>query len=257
MTLQLHLDVTPGGDGLTGTLANGTWTANVLGYRSAFGPGQNTNFPGRYTIRMAGTGNGSVTPGGDGFATATVDANGKVKLAGKLADGTPFTSGTALSRSGGWPLFVSTHRGKGVMMGWMRCASPPDIADASVTWLRSAVSNAQYYPTGFRVSAPASGSAYTNGAVSPGSMLVIASGGGLTAPLTNHVSLSTDGRYVAADPALALLKLNLNSGVFSGAFMSGGTGYRFDGVMLQKQNHGAGYFLGTSSSGNIRVLPAP
>ena len=257
MTLQLQLDVAPGADALTGSLAGSGWTANVTGYRAAFAAGQNTNFASRYTIRIAGSGDGSQSPGGDGFATATVDANGKVKLLGKLADGTPFSFGTALSRSGAWPFFVATHRGKGVAMGWMRCASPPDIADASVTWVRPVLPTARYYPNGFTANSRVSGSAYTNGAFAFTAALVIASGGGLTTPVTNHLALAPDGRYTAADPSQASLKLNANSGAFTGSFISGGTSIRFEGVMLPKQNAGAGYFPGASSVGSIRVLPAP
>jgi hypothetical protein len=76
-------------------------------------------------------------------------------------------------------------------------------------------------------------------------------------PLTNQVTLGTDGRFLADDPAQASLKINPNSGAFTGTFLSAGTTFRFEGAMLQKQNSGSGYFLGMSSGGRIRVLPAP
>jgi hypothetical protein len=256
--LQLQLDVSGASEELTGVFSNAAWAAGIRAYRTGFA--QNTNVAGKYTIRLAGTEDGGTSPGGDGYATATVDNFGRVRLAGKLADGTPFTSGTVMSRGGSWPLYISAYRGKGVLLGWMQCATPADIVDATGTWIRPPIAGARLYASGFTASTPVSGSAYTgvtNGLLNLTRAIVIASGGGLSAPITNHVALASGSTFVSAEPGLAFLKVTVHNGVFTGSFLSGGSNVRFEGALLKKQNIGAGFFAGSTSVGHIRIVPVP
>src|SRR4029079_14595886 len=142
---------------------------------------------------------------------------GKVRATGKLADNTPFTCGTALSRNGSWPVFAPLSRGKGVVLGWARCIAPPDVLDSSVTWIRPQVAGARYYANGFTAILPVSGSGYdntriTNGVLNSARALWIASGGGPTASITNQLTLGPDNKFFTEDPRFASFKVNLING---------------------------------------------
>jgi hypothetical protein len=55
------------------------------------------------------------------------------------------------------------------------------------------------------------------------------------------------------------MKLTLPTGRFQGSAQNPASGktFPFSGVVLQKQNGGAGYFLGTNQGGAVLFGPAP
>jgi hypothetical protein len=81
--------------------------------------------------------------------------------------------------------------------------------------------------------------------------------GNLTAPLTNVVSLSTANKFTVALPNVDKLALTLApaSGLIAGSFVHPDTLKKssLKGVILQKQQIGGGFFLGTNQSGTISL----
>jgi hypothetical protein len=85
------------------------------------------------------------------------------------------------------------------------------------------------------------------------------SGGGLSVPLTNPFALDLNNRLI--NPPGSKLKLNISvaSGLFRGSTFNPETGklFPFNGVLLEADNIGAGFFLGTNLSGQVYLNPAP
>ena len=117
-----------------------------------------------------------------------------------------------------------------------------------------------FYPAGFTNQITALGSRYvpppsrtrvldfTNG-------VVLLEGGNLEARTTNVVTLEPRARLRVIGPNsnhLALV-LDAKTGRFRGSFLNPQTHKRdtLRGVLLPKQNIGAGYFLGTNQSGAV------
>ena len=81
-------------------------------------------YAGYYTVSLVAPGAMAGEPCGSGYMTLTLDAKGKAKVAGKLADGTAYTSsataafvGAADSPSIRVPLYA--YKGTGVFGGWL------------------------------------------------------------------------------------------------------------------------------------------
>ena len=68
----------------------------------------------------------------------TLAANGKVKMRGKLADGTPFTTTSALNTRNGFPLYVALYGTKGSVAGNLGFSSAPRLEASSLIWFRPA-----------------------------------------------------------------------------------------------------------------------
>src|SRR5439155_7045417 len=117
-----------------------------------------------------------------------------------------------------------------------------------------------FYPAGFTNEVIALGSRY---AAPPGRMRVLnlsngvvrLQGGNLLAPATNEFVLEPRTRLTIASPNPDRLALTLSAktGQTRGSFVNPQTRRRsaIRGVLLDKQNSGAGYFLGTNRSGSV------
>ncbi|HXI54022.1 MAG TPA: alkaline phosphatase family protein, partial [Candidatus Saccharimonadales bacterium] len=173
LELGLSLNLTNGSNAVFGSLtrvelnAQGNPVrreplASVEAYRSTFDVRTNpAPLAGHYTLTLAGDGAGVTAPGGDGVAALTVDAGGRVRLAGTLADGTPVSAGGVLAQDGRWPLDVPLLKGAGVLSGWVTLAAPPGVeVSGCPTWIKPPVAAAKYYPGGFRLNACLSGGHY-------------------------------------------------------------------------------------------------
>jgi hypothetical protein len=78
------------------------------------------------------------TPAGHGWLTATVDKNGGVKLAGKLADGTAASASTTLLMGTGAAeinRFIPLYSARGFVSGWMELNAAGACVGGSWRWL--------------------------------------------------------------------------------------------------------------------------
>ncbi|MCX6894329.1 MAG: SpaA isopeptide-forming pilin-related protein [Verrucomicrobia bacterium] len=276
--LQLDLDNTT--DAVTGSVSDGTWTADLTGYRAA--TRGMTNLAGNYTMVIPGATNAALAPAGHGYGLVSVATNGAVKLAGALGDGIALKQATGISEGGHWPLFVQVYPGtysyytpfvwrtgseyKGLLIGWARFeANPGRDLSGTVIHLKTPDVGSGFYPAGFYHETPLRASAYT--APAAGALAaelnpaaVFLTDGNLPGALTNHASLNTNGSFVVVAPNDDRLALSVapKNGFLTGQFLYPGTTSRWGrlkGVVLQDEFLGAGFFLGTNQSGALWVQP--
>ena len=276
----LSLSVTEG-DGLVGTLstkaAGGTLLATFAGKRAPYSKthlltvadGPFLNLPasspnrGRYNVVFRTPAPASETyPAGDGYATVTIASNGKVAVAGSLADGTKFKSVARLREDGTAALLSSLYRKRGVLAGELVFAADTDtdVVGANFRWLRPALPRARYYPEGWPdglemtvFGTHYAGAASVNigqGGSNPGAgnAALVFSDGVLDVPLHNPVSIDASTgkvKLVLAVGPVTKLSLNVVSGLFAGTINRSGETDLYRGVLLNKgiNRGGFGYFL--------------
>jgi hypothetical protein len=263
LTVVLRPD--PKGNALDGSVSDGTWIAELGANRAVY---SKTNKPSqagqKFTLAMSAragrlaVGDGTSQPGGVGFGSLSVDNAGNVGFRGTLDDGTPLSQSTFVSSLGQWPLYKSLYGGKGLLIGWLAFVSQPtnDLSGA-VSWIKSAQVKGKLYPAGFTNETETIGSIYgwTNNAPfnwQTGQVALVSA----TILSTNQITLNkTNNTWTGAQNLK--FKFNQPAGLFNGRVIN--TNRRsvgFNGVMLQKQNIGVGYFLGTHESGVVVVGPA-
>jgi hypothetical protein len=259
LTLFLQMDVTDNGR-ITGTVSNETWTASLTAYCATFNS-KTKPAPqaGKYTLLIPGSADSSARPGGDSFGTVAVDGSGNVKFAGTLGDGTKVSEKTILSAQGQWPLYASPYSGNGLILGWITLTNElANDIDGLVTWIKLAQAS-KLYPGGFTNQTEVIGSLYlfTNNVpvlnFSTGQVSLV--NGNLAADITNQVVLETNNKVTGTNKLS--LTLTSSSGLFKGSVPDPVTGktISFNGVVLQKQDFGSGFFLGTNQTGRIFFGP--
>ncbi len=259
LTLVLQMDLAAN-EHMGGTVSDGTWLAELQADRAVVYAGLNASpFAGNYTLLFPGSGDPGNTgaPLGDGYGAVTIDRSGRITLHGALADGEKLAQTAAVSRSGRWPLYDPVYRGQGQLLGWLVFASTVDEdVGGTVNWIKPPQAAARFYPAGFNLEVRATGSAYT-----PAPMLsfsngvVTLMGGHLAAGIVSNVAIDSNHR-VTGDNGLKLT-LQPAQGWFNGSVLDLATGRRiyFNGALLQKQNAGHGFFLGTDQSGSVDFVP--
>ncbi len=251
-------------DEISGRVTDGSWFAQLLADRAVFDKKlRPASQAGTYTFLIPGNPAATDTPGGDGIATATVDAAGRVKLKGTLADGSKVTQSATISKNGDWPLYVSLYSGGGELLSWQLFTNRAgDDISGLLSWVRSQQPSAVYYPLGFDVETGALGSRYqppvagakvlnfTNGRFR-------LTGGNLPQNLTNQIVLDTANKVTTSVGGPLTLSLTVKSGLFKGSMVNPATGKAipFNGVVFQKRNCGWGFFLGLNQSGAAYLGP--
>jgi hypothetical protein len=258
ITVQLQLDLSSGP--LTGTISDGTWTADLVANPAIYSRTNPAPQAGRYTLLIPGLDNASAQPGGNGFAAVSVNTLGDVSLSGTLGDGTAFISSSVVASQGQWPFYVSLYGGKGSMLGWLSFTNEGGIS-GQIDWFKLPEATAKLYPGGFTNGTEAIGSTYhyTNGfpvlGFTDGLLSLI--NGDLAENITNQVGIGPD--IPATDLITNKLAVSTPSGLFHGNVINPATGKPISvhGIVLQNQNLAAGYFLGTNQSGSVLLSPAP
>jgi hypothetical protein len=268
LTWILRLELSTDGEEIRGAVifARGAgWTADLHGHRDGLGGQNNPAPPGKYTILLPGSAEPQASPAGHGYGTITVNAKGNVRLTGVLPDGSKISQGGVISRNGVWALSVPTHGGHGTLMGWVTFEPGPESdLTGLLQWIWPRRAARTYYSEGFSVETAVTGSRYAPPAsgLSPWNWVngtVELDGGNLSEPITGDVEFGGGNQLIPVAGALPQFKLKVQSatGAFSGSFLHPETGRTSScrGVVLQKQNLGAGFFLGSSQSGYVLVKP--
>ncbi len=237
--------------------------ADLFGDRDVFNARTNpAPQAGQYTIIYPGQSEDLASPGGDGFGAVTVDPSGLVRLAGTLADGTKVTQSAALSKAGQWPLYLSLYGGKGMLLGWIGFAhQATNDLQGSVDWLKPSLSSAKYYPNGFTNTSWAAGASYrapsntTANVLSVTNAFVAFEGGNLTRPFTNTFRIDVANHVSNTSSNPLALKFTARTGLWKGTVTDPATArsISFQGAVLQGQDSGRGFFLGTNQSGRVRL----
>ena len=260
--MQLQLGLTNGP--LTGTISDGAWTADLVADAAVYSKANPAPQAGKYTLLIPGSENASAQPGGNGFGAVTVSDSGNVTFSGILGDGTPVTSTSIVSSEGQWPFYVSLYGGKGSILGWLSFTNDGDIS-GQTGWFKLPQATAKLYPGGFTNSTEAIGSVYhytnglpvlgfTEGQLSLSQWKSRAKHHRSNRPWAGHAG----NRSSADKQSAAKLTFKTSSGLFKGSVMNPETGkpIAVNGVVLQNQNFGAGFFLGTTESGSVLLSPA-
>jgi hypothetical protein len=277
LSVELGLDTAYGTDSLTGRVKSGMTTLceGVAERRVRLGADR----AGRYTalfepsedpvsgVRQA--------PKGMGWGTLTADGTGCVKLVGSLADGTSLSCSGFVSRQSRWALYARPSSGKaktGLVSGWVELADRPGLSDmegADLRWFRFAAPRDKRLPTGWNAGLRLLGSRYTaptaNGSLplltglSPAgnNARLTLSGGDRPAPQIFEVALKWP--LSVRGPGVQL-RVKGGTGRFSGSVAGAKEQTAsFSGVIFQKRNIGAGFWLSATSAGrtDLEVLRAP
>jgi hypothetical protein len=255
--LKVVLHAQPGGKRITGSVgaANGAWTADLQAVAQA------AVANGTYTVLIPGghDSDNTETPQGDSYATIKLKAN-KAQVNGVLADGQKFTDSAGVSQDGWLPVYAAVNGGQGQILGWLNFTNGinEDI-NGWINWWKQAIPGAKFYPQQFDLQiTTVTGSAYD---LSASPVLnfshVILTGGNLAASITNDVSVTPNNKVTNNGGNNLSISLVPGTGLFKGSFTDPNTGKSesFNGAVLQKQNQGGGFFLGTSLSGDISLQP--
>jgi len=256
LAVQLQMDLSSGWPAITGTVADGSRVASLWAYRGVFDKKTNpARQAGAYTLIVVtpdSANNGQAVPDGNGYGTLTVDGAGAIHVAGSLADGTPFSDATVLTGSGQCPLYIPLNGG--FVLGWMTfCNTATEDLNGSLIWSKAATAK----NAGFTVAASISGSTYT--APAPGQPVLNLANGQLVLQSANAGATSTNSVIVSGTGATSPTDKNIRlsfvdrTGQVNGTASDPATSksIAFKGVVLQKQDIAAGYFLGVSGSGPV------
>lgn len=286
LQIALNLDLTPGGDHLSGTVSNyfiyrvsvtvtnegietnivtfytNQWIAPLHAYRPTFAATNPAPQAGKYTLIVPADPISTNGPFGDGYGMVTVSTMGRLTFSGWLADGTRVTQKVPISRNGDWPLYLNLYKGKGTLLSRvvLDTNGPNDLSGLMNWFKRTQV--AKYFGAGF-----------TNESMIVGSRCIAPTGtnrllelttgvagftnGNLVADFANNVTVDALGKVTNLDAGINRLVMSLNraSGLMSGSVTPPGAtrAIPFKGAVLQKQNRASGYFLGTNASGRVSL----
>ena len=261
LALELALDL-HGANQITGRVIDSGWVAGLLADRAVFSRLNPSPFTNRYTLLIPGSTNVEVAPAGQGFGTATIDASGKIKFSGVLADGTPVTQSIPISGNGNWPLYLPLYGGKGSTFGWVAFtnSAQPDLG-GMVNWLRPPLASGKFYTNGFSSDSALIGSAYTppgtNRLIELDTAFFTFIDDDLPAPVTNTIAFGPSGRITNGGPNKLTFTPAPATGGWTGSLTLPGTNtvITFKGIFLQKQRSGGGFHLGPDESSAVRVGP--
>jgi hypothetical protein len=256
VSAQLQLDMN--GGGITGVLSDGVFVAELNAGRVATG---NITPAARYTLLIPGAADGVGHPGGDSYGTVTVSTKGGITFSGVLADGTKVSQKVDLLANGQWPFYVPLYSGNGSIFSWLTFTNGAsnDIT-GMVDWFKLPQAGGKIYLAGFTNGTEAAGSAYlfTKGVpvldFSAGQFWL--ANGNLANSFTNQIALDSASKVTSTNSALKLT-ITTSSGLFKGTIPNPSTGKSIsvNGVVLQKQNFGGGFFTGTNQTGRVFLGP--
>ncbi|HSU57144.1 MAG TPA: serine protease [Candidatus Dormibacteraeota bacterium] len=258
LTVNLTLDFTLGAERMTGTVGDGTWLAQLVARKAVFDLRTNqTPYLGAYTLIIPGTNGDATLPSGHSYAGIKIDAAGKIRVAGSLADSTALNQNTTVARDGSWALYSSLYGGKGCILGWLQVTNRhADGMNGQVSWFKQPQARAKVSPGGFAYSPiPAVGSLYQPKfpSISPtNSILVFA---GTSGALTNQATISSDNKIISQGTGQANLTISLLTGLISGTATPPGSTRPAPvrGAVLQKANAAFGYCIIANQSEGISV----
>lgn len=255
-------------------------------------------FAGRHHLALRVTDRGENDPAGSGFAVALVNAaTGAVTTAGRLADGTAFSSGGFVGAEGEALLYQSLYAERGALAGQVRLGAEGAAATGSPTWVKrpalspkDLIHAAGFGPLALTVEGglwrmPEPGELVMDlpNEVADNARLVFAGAGLDLARSATLLNPSPKGiahklSVTAGEPEVVLAKLDAKTGLFSGTITVTGaskaldrkTGFfglitgegaeaRGQGFYVLPAKPGEGQTVNQSprASGRVRLEPAP
>jgi hypothetical protein len=260
----LHaMAATNGTDQIAGTVSNGTFTSELLTDLAIFSSANPCPCTGTFTFVLAPVDSSDPNlPPGYGYGTLTVTSAGSGRMQGVLGDGTKISAQVPVSGYGTLPFYNSLYKNQGSCIGWVAFGTNGTL-DATLDWFRPSMLVSSYYLSllGSKYVVPAAGEPMLDLTNTTGNALLTLGDGNLTGVLSNLVTVATNNTVTILSGNVTNLtfKLTPKTGLFSGGFRHPVTGKttKFQGAVLQLQDFGAGYFLGTNQSGYVILEPTP
>lgn len=280
LKVDLRIDTEGDDNRIAGTIGTLDETSIVSADRAAFSKKSNPYLPAAskpqlFTLRFPGpVPINNAVPIGEGFATASIDANGTVKWTGQLRDGTKASQTTKLSKTLTFPLFATLFKGDGVILGNVVLDSSQTDSDltGSLDWFKDSRQD-KIFQNGYTdTDATVLGSIYvpptSGGLVLPGlgaATVQFRNGNMNISGLDVTIQVQPKNKVtITGNNAQAMsMKISAAKGSFSGTFKHPVTGVKtpYGGVFLQKTQTGAGGFVGSVlttlpiQTGTVTVVP--
>ncbi len=271
LLVTLAVDLNGGSDQLTGTVTNNqvtaintnaAWSATLLADRATFkAPSNLAPQAGRYTLLVPPDEASPTAPPADGYGSVNVQPTGKLAFVGALPDGTPVTQGTTLSKFGTWPFYAFTSRDGGALISWLTITNDPATnVSGLMNWFKPARRGLRYYAAGFTNETTVTGARFlpgnpTNRVFGLTNAVVGFTNGNLAADFDHGVTFDANGKATNLGTNQLTLTISKSTGLFNGSVKPPGStrAVPFKGVVLQGQRRGAGFFLGTNSTGSVKI----
>ncbi|MGV3531489.1 MAG: Calx-beta domain-containing protein [Chthoniobacteraceae bacterium] len=258
-SLTISLGTAGNLDQVTGSLEI-DGVAYPLGFDRAVYHASRNPFPGagRYAVRYSPIESGSGGPIGHGYAVGKVTAGGAVRFVGALADGTPFTHSAVVGENGAIALFSRLYEGKGMIAGSI--AIDTDAGNAvsgTATWVRPEISAKSGALVGFSTPLEVRGSPVIGDAAAalPLGGKVVVFGRASAALELDIVGVDKRKILLMGGDDDFLLSLDSKTGVFTGKLRDTGGSLlgKVQGVLLQNEQGGAGFFLSPAEFGGVWI----
>ena len=256
-TLTMALQ-TNGTKSITGTAAktSGGWSVPLQGFLNVYSSGPLTPLAGEYLVAAPGNPDPTNGPSGDSILNVLIAGDGTASVAGYTADDTFFTQNSQLCVNGHLPMYVPLTNGDhSTLSGWLTFTNHGLSAVTSDSLLVTIKeSGGILYTNGCTNSSIAIASLYVSNnvallAITNGT--VVLSGGELTTPITNTVTIANN--LITVDPTATnglTLTINSSLGQIEGQFTApDGSTNLINSVILQSTNLARGYFIGTNQCG--------
>ncbi len=159
--VDLTLDMANGSETISGTVSDGSTTYALNSDHAIYGPENPSPQAGVYsTLFLVPEVTEPRVPTSAGLVNVKVLRNGKVKLTGKLGDGTPFATTSTVLKNGRVPVYFRSKKARTVVGGTLRFneggAAGEDLQGV-LTWIKGAVAGTAF-PEGFRTELTVRGS---------------------------------------------------------------------------------------------------
>ncbi len=249
-------------DHISGSVITPQWSADFDAFRNVFDGRKSIAFQaGRYTLAIPGNVAASGQPNGASYGAANVTKAGRVSVAGTLADGTKFSQSVTISKDGSWPFYVPLYSSQGSLFSWLLFTNT-DTADlaGNINWIKPSQPRSKAYPEGFTTSLSATGCTYTK---PPRGTTILSftdanvtfTGGPLDQPFSNAIAMDTNNRVFNQSSNMLKMSFSVGTGTFSGRVQDPNSGqmFPFNGIVLQKSNTGAGFFIDSGLSGAVTL----
>lgn len=273
MPWQFTFQLSPGSTSMDVRLLQGTVDLSLTLAATPYSSVNPAPQAGSYTIRVGALATSAIsdseTPGEGGFAMTKITPAGRVRNAGRLADGSAFTS-SCYQGSDGQFLVHSPLYGKsgGILAGGLSIRETAAISDGDgdLKWKKPPISSARFYKQGFDGTVPVLISRFQKlpplQSLNPGQTVpvrVILTGGGLheTSAIERELAFLNGNSVTIINSSSERLRIQIrtNSGLIAGTFIhpSDGRLRAVSGVLFQKQGSGAGFFSGIQTTGLLKL----
>lgn len=259
-SLVVELDFGSSSNQLVGRVTDGEWEAPLIADRNVYSKVNPCALAGTYTLVLPGQADPADGPEGDGYGSVKVDGAGMASLVGVLADGSKFTCKSPVSVLGQWPVY--SFAAGSTVISWLTFADrPTDDITGLMSWVKPSQARSKFYRNGLTNEMLAVGSVFVRPADRDGTLLELSettisfSGGNLASPFSNDIIWGAKNKITNLSDNKLKLSVNPSTGLFTGSVADPESrkSSKFAGAVLQKQNRGSGFMLGTDASSLVVI----